>query len=156
VSALVPFRPFTELADVERQFNRMFRTMFDGRQFVTVPSVDVRDAGEKVEIVAELPGFTPEEVEVTVREGILAIEASHKTSTDENTDGYVWRERRASRLSRRLRLPQGVGADDVSATLENGLLTVSVPKAKDAATVRVPVLAEQAPTAEKPAAPDTK
>jgi HSP20 family protein len=145
VSALVPFRPFTEFADMERQFNRMVRGMFDG-PLTTAPSVDVRDAGEQVEIVAELPGFTPEQVEVTVRDGVLSIEASRGEDTNEDKDGYVWRERRSSRLSRRLRLPQGVGAEDVSATLENGLLTVSVPKAREAAAVRVPVLAEKPAT----------
>lgn len=145
MSALVPFRPFTEFADMERQFNRMVRGMFDG-PLTTAPSVDVRDAGEQVEIVAELPGFTPEQVEVTVRDGVLSIEASRGEDTNEDKDGYVWRERRSSRLSRRLRLPQGVGAEDVSATLENGLLTVSVPKAREAAAVRVPVLAEKPAT----------
>lgn len=146
MSALVPFRPFTEFADVERQFNRMVRGMFDG-PFVAAPSVDVRDAGEAVEIVAELPGFTPEQVEITVQDGILSIEASNDADKSEDKDGYVWRERRASRLSRRLRLPQGVGAEDVRASLENGLLTVTVPKAKNAATVRVPVLTEKPATA---------
>jgi HSP20 family protein len=142
VSALVPFRPFTEFTDVERQFNRLVRGMFDG-SFVTVPSIDVRNAGDEVQIVAELPGYTPEQVEVTVQDGILSINASRDAESNDDKSGYVWRERRSSKLSRRLRLPQGVGAGDVRATLENGLLTVSIPKAKDAAVVRVPVLAEK-------------
>jgi HSP20 family protein len=148
VSALVPFRPFGELIDIERQFDRAFRGFFDG--VPTVPSLDVRDAGDKLELIAEVPGFKPEDVEITVQDGVLSINATQGREVENDRNGYLWRERRSSSLRRRLRLPEGTAAEDVKATLENGLLTVTVPKSKAPAPYRVPVAgAEQAEQTEK-------
>jgi HSP20 family protein len=137
VSALVPFRPFGELIDIDRQFDRAFRGFFDG--FRTVPSLDVRDAGDRLEVIAELPGFQPEDVEITVQDGVLSINARQGQEVKNDQNGYLWRERRSSSLWRRIRLPEGTAAEDVKATLENGLLTVSVPKAQAPVPFRVPV-----------------
>lgn len=138
MSALVPFRSFGDVINAERQFDRAFRGLFfDG--FQTAPSLDVRDTGDRLEVIAELPGFKPEDVEITVQDGILSISAKQGQESRADRNGYVWRERRSSTLRRQLRLPEGTAAEDVKATLENGLLTVSVPKASTPTPVRVPV-----------------
>jgi HSP20 family protein len=138
VSALVPFRPFGELIDIERQFDRAFRG-FLGGSLGSVPSLDVREVDGRLEVIAELPGFKPEDVEITVQEGVLSISARQGQEVKDDRSGYLWRERRSSTLRRQLRLPEGVAAEDVKATLENGLLTVTVPRAQAPAAVRVPI-----------------
>lgn len=156
MNALVPFRPFAELLDFDQPFSRLFRdaAVAPVRRW---PTIDVRDAGEKIEIVAELPGFQPDQVEVSVHEGVLTIAASRKDETKSDDRGYLWRERRSSSLDRRLRLPEGVAADKVEASLSDGLLTVSVPKSAEPQPVRVavtaPAKAEETPAAETDQAP---
>jgi HSP20 family protein len=150
VNALVPFRPFAELLDFDQPFSRLFRdaAVAPARRW---PSIDVRDAGDKIEIVAELPGYQPDQVEVTVHEGVLTIAASRKDESNSDDRGYLWRERRSSSLYRRLRLPEGASAEKVEASLSEGLLTVSVPKGGEPSPVKVAVTAP-AKTDETPSA----
>lgn len=138
MSALIPFRPFAGLTDLDREFTRAFRGL-TGPAFPAAPRLDVREADGKLEVIAELPGFKEDEVQVTVDRDVLTIAAKHEQNAETDRDGYVWRERRASALRRQLRLPEGVKPEDVSASLADGLLTVTVPKANGSEPVRIPV-----------------
>jgi HSP20 family protein len=145
VSALVPFRPFADLLDLEREFDRAAGRFFGGpaRTWAVAPRMDVRDAGDRLEVVVEMPGFQPEDVDVSVEHGVLTITANHaQTTPDEGEpkrNGYVWRERRSSSLRRQVRLPEGVRSDQIAANLENGLLTVGLPRTNQESAVRIPV-----------------
>jgi HSP20 family protein len=145
VSALVPFRPFADLVDLEREFDRVAGRFFGGpaRSWAAAPRMDVRDAGDRFEVVVEMPGYRPEDVEVSVEHGLLTITAKHaETTSDEGPskrDGYVWRERRSSSLRRQLRVPEGVRPDQIEANLDNGLLTVGLPKTAQESAVRIAV-----------------
>ena len=144
MSALVPFRPFADLLDLEREFDRMAGRFFGGpvRTWAVAPRMDVRDAGDQYQVVVEVPGFQPEEVDVSVEHGLLTITAKHAEATPEEGEkrnGYVWRERQTSSLRRQLRVPEGIRPDQISANLENGLLTVGLPKAAQESAVRIPV-----------------
>lgn len=75
----------------------------------------------------ELPGLRKEDVNIDVHDGHLTVSAETKLAFDEQ-DGYAVRERRFGKLSRTLRLPQGVREQDIKASLEDGLLTVTFPK----------------------------
>ena len=145
MSALVPFRPFADLVDLEREFDRMTGRFFGGpaRTWVAAPRMDVRDAGDHYEVVIEMPGYRPEDVDVSVEHGLLTITAKHAEATsgegEPKRNGYVWRERRSSSLRRQLRVPEGVRPDQISANLENGLLTVGLPKTTQESAVKIPV-----------------
>jgi HSP20 family protein len=148
VSSMMPFRPFAELMDMERELGRIFRGMVD---VPAGPSVDVRDAGDRVEVIADLPGIKPEDVEVTVDQGILTIEARREEEREEPAregEGYLWRERKAAVLRRQLRLPETVRPEDVRARLANGVLTISIPKTEGPRPVQVPVAEEGAEEAQ--------
>lgn len=140
MSSLIPFRPFAELMDMERELGRLFRGMAD---VPAGPSVDVRAAGDRVEVIADLPGVKPENVEVTVDNGILTIEARREEEQETEQEGYLWRERQAATLRRQLRLPEAVKPQDVRAKLSNGILTISIPKTEGPRAVQVPVQEEK-------------
>ena len=144
MSALVPFRPFADLLDLEREFDRRAGRFFGGpvRTWAVAPRMDVRDAGDRYEVVVEMPGYQPEDIDVSVEHGLLTITAKHAEATPEEGEkrnGYVWRERRTSSLRRQLRVPEGVRPDQISANVENGLLTVGLPKAAQKSATRIPV-----------------
>ena len=123
-------------------------------------AVDVQRTDGGYRFQAALPGFKPEDVEVTLEQGVLTL--SGKRSEEQRTEQgrYLRREVFAGSFRRRFALPATVTADDVVATFENGLLTVDVAYAPESRAVKIPVgapaLPEQTeqttPQAEQPAA----
>ncbi|WP_256295725.1 Hsp20/alpha crystallin family protein [Haloarchaeobius salinus] len=120
--------PFEEL---EEMFDRMGR-QFEQRGMPTLESVpvDMRDHGDEYEIVADVPGYDTEDIELTFSEGTITIDASREEESAEEHDGhYVHQERRSS-VSRSIRLPEPVDEEAIGASYSNGTLTVTAPKAE--------------------------
>ncbi|ESK86456.1 small heat shock protein [Moniliophthora roreri MCA 2997] len=95
------------------------------------PRMDLHENAEKnvVTATSELPGLKKEDVQIDVQDGRLTIAGETKISGEHEKDGYAVRERRYGKFSRTLRLPQGVKEEEIKASLENGVLTVTFPKA---------------------------
>jgi HSP20 family protein len=94
-------------------------------------AVDVADEGDSFVLTADLPGFERDDIDVEVHERTLRIDATHQSEREEEheEDGkYVQRERSKRSLSRSVTLPEDVDEDDASASFENGVLTVTLPK----------------------------
>jgi len=93
-----------------------------------VISVDeYRDEDTQV-IRAELPGIDPDrDVELTVTDGMLRIDAERRVEKDTEDKGYTRHELRYGRFTRTLPLPEGATAEDVKATYRNGILEIRVP-----------------------------
>jgi len=94
------------------------------------PRMDVHEDAEKniVSAIFELPGLKKEDVSIDVHNNLLTISGESKIADDRDENGYAVRERRFGKFSRSIPLPQGVKAEEVIASLENGVLTVQFPK----------------------------
>ncbi|ARS89304.1 Hsp20/alpha crystallin family protein [Natrarchaeobaculum aegyptiacum] len=119
--------------DLEELMDRIGRQVEEGMVGggLQVPGgvpVDVVDAGDEFEVTAELPGYETDDIDLTLSEGTLRLEAS-RTDESSYTEGqYLRRERSQKATSRRIRLPEPVDEDEVSAGYEQGVLTVRLPK----------------------------
>jgi HSP20 family protein len=91
-------------------------------------SVDVADRGETFEVTADLPGFSKDDISVSVRETRLTIAAESETEAEESDEDYLRRERSRRSMSRSVTLPDPVDESAVAATYRNGVLTVTLPK----------------------------
>lgn len=117
--------PFDEL-------ERLLDKMNDARERASGGlAVDVEDEDDEFVVTADLPGFDKEDIDVEVHDRTLRIEARHEeeTETEEDEDNYVRRERSKRSLSRSVTLPEEVDEAGASASFENGVLTVTLPKA---------------------------
>ncbi|KAK7037764.1 hypothetical protein VNI00_010725 [Paramarasmius palmivorus] len=106
------------------------------------PRMDLHEDAEKNTVTAtfELPGLKKEDVQIDVHDGRLTISGESKISEEHQKDGYAVRERRFGKFSRTLRLPQGVKEEEIKASLENGVLTVTFPKSgKEAAPKKITI-----------------
>lgn len=116
------YNPFSEIEEMER---RMFAR--------TMPSMktDIRDTESAYLLDAELPGFSKEEIKISIKDGVLTIRAEHKTESDEKdaNGAYVRRERSRSSYVRRFDLT-GIHAEAISAAYRDGVLTLTLPKAE--------------------------
>ena len=90
--------------------------------------MDVLQDGDDLIVRASLPGVKPEEIGVTLEDGLLTIDGEAKSETAAQKRDYLLRERRAGRFHRSLRLPNTVDAERAKPSYENGVLTITVPK----------------------------
>ena len=94
--------------------------------------IDIVEREGAYVITASVPGFTKEQISIELNDGVVTIDAKlAETKEDESTStGATWhrRERRRVNLSRSIRLPDGVTGENISATVENGVLTVTIPQ----------------------------
>ncbi|KAI3458634.1 hypothetical protein Pfo_015297 [Paulownia fortunei] len=94
--------------------------------------IDWRETPEAHVFKADLPGLKKEEVKVEVEDGrILQISGERSKEQEEKTDTWHRVERSSGKFLRRFRLPENAKMDQVKATMDNGVLTVVVPKAEE-------------------------
>jgi HSP20 family protein len=118
-----------------------------GARGAFTPPVDVRETDEALIVEMAMPGITPEEIEVTLDGRTLAIRARTEKDTErQGEEGrYLVREREVASYARVIMLPTEVDADKVASTFENGELTLTLPKAVDRRSRRIPITAGETP-----------
>ena len=79
-----------------------------------------------------VPGVRPEDIEIDVTGNILSIRGERKAEKEVKEENYIRRERSYGRFSREVSLPGGVLADKAEADFEDGVLTITIPKAEEA------------------------
>jgi HSP20 family protein len=132
--ALSPFRGFY---DMQSEMNRMFDEVFgdvagrSGRQQGDAPTrwapvLDVLQEDGDVVVRAELPGVRPDDVDITLHNGVLTISGERKAEEQREGSGYYVRERRYGSFRRSMTLPQGVDESSISARFDGGVLEVRV------------------------------
>ncbi len=132
--ALSPFRGFY---DMQSEMNRMFDEVFgdvarrSGRQQGEAPTrwapvLDVLQEDGDIVVRAELPGVKPEDVDVTLHNGVLTIAGKREAEEQREGSGFIVRERRYGSFRRSMTLPQGVDESSIGARFEDGVLEVRV------------------------------
>lgn len=129
------------LSDV-RRLNQMLDQAFGSWPFATespdfvtsawVPPTDIFEEAEAIRIMLELPGLKPEDVKLTLENATLTIRGEKKQVAEESTTKVHRYERSYGAFERSFSLPSTVDPEKVSARFENGVLTVSIPKAEKA------------------------
>ena len=104
-----------------------------------MPRVDVIDREDEVVVKAELPGINKEDVDVSVTGSTLTIEGSTRTEDETEKGDYRRREIATSYVSRTVQLPAEVAGEEASATLEDGVLEVTLKKVRDAKQKRIAI-----------------
>jgi len=138
--------PFLSLRDeVDRLFNDfgagfwkrplsrdMFGRIANTASWHLSPAVEVVDCDGEYRLTAELPGMAPEDVEIRMADGTITIRGEKTEDKKEEKDDYILSERRYGSFHRALPVPAGIEPGDVSAHFANGVLTVTMPKSKEA------------------------
>ncbi|VDC06840.1 unnamed protein product [Peniophora sp. CBMAI 1063] len=138
------YEPFYSLSDFDRLFDEAFNARSgpsraqNGGQLARQnsslsalrPKMDVHEDKEKNVVTAtfELPGLKKEDVNIDVQNSVLTVSGETKVDETKEQDGYAVRERRFGKFSRSIPVPQGMKEEEIKASLENGVLSVSFPR----------------------------
>lgn len=121
-----------DVMDPFDEMDQLFNTVFtDTLQPTKAMKTDVVEEDKDYKLVADLPGFNKEDINVTMKDGVLTIAAEHKENKDEKdekTGKYLRRERHEASYQRSFSVGENVTPEEVAAKYENGVLTVTVPK----------------------------
>jgi HSP20 family protein len=132
--AVVRFDPFRDITTLRDEMNRLFtRTLGEGGSAGTAwtPAVDIFDAAEAIVLKAELPGLSPDDIDIEVDDNVLTLKGERRFEEKVEEGRYYRVERAYGSFQRSVTLPQGVKPDEITANFENGVLTVRVPKADE-------------------------
>ena len=126
--SLSPFSAFdrSPLSGLESEIDRLFNLALNDFAGSTVANrfpVDLYEDNDNAYVRADLPGVNREDINVEVVDGYLTIEATRKTKEGDNEEAF--------RFSRSVSLPESVRSDGISATYENGVLSVTLPKREE-------------------------
>jgi HSP20 family protein len=119
--------------DMDRLIERLrddFCVPFFPRISIEIPSFDLQESDDSLVLRAEIPGLTPENLEVTVTDDKLTIQGDLKQESVSNGDDYERRESRYGFFSRTFQLPCKILVDDVKASYKHDVLTIVMPKWK--------------------------
>lgn len=149
--SLMNRRPATWVANDVRRMDRLFNDVFAAFPFsdaltreaestaAWIPAVDVFETKDGLRVIAELPGVKPEEVKLSVEQGILTLRGEKHQHAEEQTESVHRYERSYGVFQRSFQLPSSVDAEKIDAKLEHGVLTISLPKAEKAKAKEIAV-----------------
>ena len=101
--------------------------------------LDVRETKDELVITVDLPGVKREDVQITLEEETLRLDAEKKEEKAQDGESWYARERSFGKYARVMGLPFRVAADRITATMENGVLEVRLPKAEEAKPKRIEI-----------------
>jgi len=138
--------PFLTL---HREMNRLFDEIMRGfpatapDPAVLTPSMDVAETDREIKVCADLPGVSPDAVEVTLEGDMLTIRGERRAAAEDKRENWHLVERSHGSFTRTLQLPFRIDPNEVQANFEHGVLTITLPKpqAGQANRARIPVRA---------------
>lgn len=140
--AVIRWDPFREMTQqTQSQINKLVDQVWGGRQESWLPAIDVFDTKDAVVLKAELAGMDPDDIQIEVEDNVLTVKGERRFEEAVDEERYYRVERRFGSFQRSLALPQGVRGEDISASYEDGILTISVPKVEEEKPKRIEVKA---------------
>ena len=129
--------PFEEL---ERYFNRLSRQFDDSSRMwgsqpfdrltaaVESMAVDLVEHDDEFVAIVDLPGFERDDIEIEITDHTLRIEADHDEHIETAEEAYLQKERHHESIHRSIQLPNDIDREAASATMQNGVLSITLPK----------------------------
>jgi len=144
---LSPLFDFNERFRLFDSFERQADRVFAG-QGPSSPRMILRDTGDDLHLVAELPGVAENDLDISLESDVLTLRVAGDRQVPSGHK-LIRSERPSMRMVRQVELPVRVDTDNLQATLRDGILELKLPKAKEARPRKIPVLGAPA-TQSKP------
>lgn len=129
--ALTRYEPFTVLTQLQRELDRFREGDESNGRVATAewaPAVDIKEEENRFVIHADIPGVRPEDIDVSMEDGVLTIKGEKNTEAKTEKDSYKRVERIYGSFYRRFSLPDTADNESISAKCKNGVLDIVIPK----------------------------
>ena len=121
--------PFNLLQhEIDRVFDNFINWRGGSEVMPFTPSMEVSETDKTIEISTELPGLEEKDVEISLANDILSIRGEKKAEREEKKKNYKLLERSYGSFERSLALPPGIDPDAVKASMNRGVLKITLPK----------------------------
>ena len=123
---------------VNRSLDSIFNSFFDDfnrvapRANVWRPAMDAMENEKSYDISFSIPGFEKDDINISVKNNMLTLKVEKAESTEKEEVNYLIREMARGSYERSLELPENVNTDKISAEYKSGILSLSIPKTKEA------------------------
>jgi HSP20 family protein len=138
--------PFAEISRLQDQLSRQWHG--EGRTAAFAPAVDIYEDDGSIMVQAELPGIKAEDLKINVENNVLTLSGERKLEHEDKREGYHRIERAYGAFTRSFVLPESVDAEKVEAEVNEGVLTIKIPKKPEVEPKRIEVKSK-APTTPK-------
>ena len=145
MNTMIRWNPFGEMARMRSEIDRLFEDAFNAptgkweRNSVWGFPLDVTEADDMFTVKASVPGMNPDDLDITISDNVLTIKGETQEETVKEEERVHLRERRFGSFMRSISLPTPVEPNNVNATMENGILTLQIPKAEAVKPKRIAV-----------------
>ena len=128
--------PFRDLRQMEDTVNRLWRGFGGSPNYREGAEdwnilIDVIQKKDDIVVKASMPGVKPEGIDVAVEDNVLTLRAERKPEIEGEDEAYLIQERPTGSFYRALRLPATVDTNKIESNYENGVLTITMPKAEE-------------------------
>ena len=135
MSNLIRWEPAREMMSLRDAMDRLFDDAFTRplslRDNWSVPAIDMFQTDDEIVVKAALPGIKADEVSINVTGKVLTLKGEVKHEEEKQDKAWHIREQRYGSFERSVVLPTEVVADKAKADFENGILTITLPKAEE-------------------------
>jgi len=134
--------PWDTIREFRGEMDRIFNRDMDAYTETAsdwVPSVDIKEGKDAYEVMADVPGVNPKDIDVSLEEGVLTVKGERKSESKDEREGYTRTERVYGSFYRRFTLPETADAENISAKTEHGVLRLHIPKKEKALPKRITV-----------------
>jgi HSP20 family protein len=149
MTTMMRWDPFQDLRSAQDEMAQMNPTLAhalglhtqqaSGRTSAWAPALDISERKDAYLVTVELPGLKPEDLDITMEDGLLTIQGERHFANDSSEQKFHRVERRYGAFRRSITLPAHVMAEGIEASFEDGVLQILVPKAEEAKAKRVQV-----------------
>jgi len=136
------FDPFREMRRMMEQIERELLP-FEGDVEVSPLALDISSDDKNLIVRTAVPGVKEEDINISVHDGVLTVSAESHFERDEQKENWHRRELRYGKFSRAVRLPEDVNFEKAEAELENGMLTIKLPKSEPTPVQKIAVKAKK-------------
>lgn len=129
--SLIRYEPFDLFDQYSNDIGRLLWNARPGKPAASgewMPAVDIREDDDRFVLSADLPGVDRKDVEITVADHVLTFKGDRTTVSEDDREGLRRRERIHGSFLRQFTLPETADTDNISATVNAGVLEISIPK----------------------------
>lgn len=134
MSNLIRWEPMREMMTLREAMDRLFDEAFTRplslSSVAAMPAIDMYQTDDEVVVKAALPGLKPDDVQISVTGDLLTLRGEFKQENEKKDATYHIREHRYGAFERSIMLPTDVQTEKAKADFENGVLTITLPKAE--------------------------